>query len=118
MIAYGLLDILRQRSGQGSFHVASERSVRVESMRFAEGEALGPLRFEGDVVLTCLEGTFEVAGAGPVGALTQLVVPQGEPLGLECTSPAGAVQLIWAPPFGRGGVRAKGEEQEDRKSVV
>lgn len=100
MIYYGLIDILRQRAGQASFHIASEKAVRVEFMRFAKGQKLGPLKFDGDVVATCLEGTFDI-GEEEVSAtvLTQVVVPQGERLVLRCTSERGAMQIIWAPPF-------------------
>jgi hypothetical protein len=100
MISYGLLDILRQRAGQASFHVASERAIRVEFMRFAKGQELGPLKFEGDIVITCLEGAFAVGDDGtPAAALTQVIVPEGESLRVRCSTDAGALQIIWAPPF-------------------
>lgn len=106
MISYGLLDILRQRAGQASFHVASEKTIRIEFMHFSKGQELGPLTYEGDVVVTCLEGTFAVGdgndGASAV-ALTQIVVPEGESLRIRCSSGAGAVQVIWAPPFAAAG---------------
>src|SRR5215475_9687425 len=100
MISYGLLDILQQRAGQSSFHIASEKAVRIEFMRFSSGQELGPVKVEGDVVVTCLEGTIAVGAEGlPAKPLTQVVVPQGESLKLRCASDQGAVQLIWAPPF-------------------
>jgi hypothetical protein len=101
MISYGLLDILRERPDQVSFHVASERALRVEFMRFSRDQKLGPLAIEGDVVVTCLEGSFIVGeGQLPATTLTQLVVPQGEVLKIVCDSDQGALQIIWAPPFG------------------
>lgn len=100
MIHYGLLDILRERAEQASFHIASEKTVRIEFMRFSEGQRLGPFMFEGDAVITCLAGTFVVGDDEiRVTALTQVVVPQGERLTIRCSSEEGAVQIIWAPPF-------------------
>jgi hypothetical protein len=49
VITYGLLEILRQRVGQTSFHMVSEKAVRIEFMRFTKGQELGPISFEGDV---------------------------------------------------------------------
>src|SRR5437762_1477701 len=70
MTRYGLLTMLDERPGQRSFHVASEKHVRVEFMRFAAGQQLGPLNFEGDAVVTCLEGSFLVGDdAQPAAAL-------------------------------------------------
>jgi hypothetical protein len=100
MISYGLIDILRDRTSQASFHVASEKSIRIEYMRFFKDQVLGPLRFKGDVIVTCLEGNFVVGDEGILAnALTQVVIPEGESLNIRCTSEEGAVQLIWAPPF-------------------
>lgn len=99
MISYGLLDILRQRLGQPSFHVASEKSIRIEFMRFSKDQTLGPLRVDGDVVVTCLEGSFAIGDDGNnAPPMTQVVVPEGEILKITCTA-TGAVQVIWAPPF-------------------
>jgi hypothetical protein len=100
MISYGLLDILRQRPGQPGFHIASEKAVRIEFMRFVSGQELGPFKIDGDAVVTCLEGAFAVGVEQLAAApLTQFVVPQGEIVQLRCTSVEGAVQIIWAPPF-------------------
>lgn len=96
---YGLLDLLRQRADQPGFHIASEDGVRIELMRFQEGQTLGPLSCDGELVLTCLDGTFDIGDGTPVPPMTQVVVPRGENFTLECTSDGGAVQLIWAPPF-------------------
>ncbi len=100
MISYGLLDILQQRAGQTSFHTASEKSLRVEFMRFSKEQQLGPLKFDGDAIATCLTGTFEIGeNATSAVPLTQVVVPEGETLLIRCTSEEGAVQIVWAPPF-------------------
>lgn len=100
MISYGLLDILRLRAGQSSFHIASEKAFRIEFMRFTRDQELGPIRVEGDVVVTCLEGTFAVGKDRMLApALTQVVIPQGEILKVACTANEGAIQVIWAPPF-------------------
>jgi len=64
MIFYGLLEILQHRANQASFHVASEKAVRIEFMRFSKGQELGPIKFEGDIVVTCLEGIFTVGEDG------------------------------------------------------
>jgi hypothetical protein len=102
MIIYGLQDVLRQRTGQGSFHIASEKALRVEFMRFKRGDRLGPLKIDGDVVVTCLEGAFTIGKDGAaLDPLTQAVVPEGEIFELACRSDAGAIQIIWAPPFAR-----------------
>jgi hypothetical protein len=80
--------------------MASETYVRVEFMRFLKGQDLGPLQYEGDVLATCLEGTFEVGNERAIAtALTQVVIPEGETLTLRCTSDQGAVQIVWTPPF-------------------
>lgn len=80
--------------------MASEKGFRIEFIRFANGQELGPLRFDGDVVATCLEGDFAVGLEEQIATpLTQVVVPQGESLKIRCVSRRGAVQIIWAPPF-------------------
>ena len=100
MIVYGLLDILKQRAHQASFHVVSEKAIRIEFMRFSKGQELGPIKFEGDIVVTCLEGIFAIGDDGISAVpLTQVVVPEGERLRMQCSSENGAVQIIWAPPF-------------------
>lgn len=100
MIIYGLQDILRQRAGQGSFHMASEKGLRIEFMRFKAGSRLGPLNVTGDVVVTCLEGAFTIGKDGEeLGLLSQAVVPKGEVVEVVCLSDTGAIQIIWAPPF-------------------
>jgi hypothetical protein len=102
MTSYGLLTILDERAEEKSFHVASEKHVRVEFMRFTIGQKLGPLTFEGDAIVTCLEGAFLVGEkAQPIGALWQVIFPGGEALELSCASESGAIQIIWAPPFPR-----------------
>ena len=108
MISYGLLDILEQHVGQASFHIASEKAVRIEFMRFSKGQQLGPLKYAGDVVVTCLNGTFEFGeDVTPATILTQVVVPEGEGLKIHCVSDVGAVQLIWAPPFMQNSLGAR-----------
>src|SRR5688572_21257465 len=100
MISYSLLDILQKRAGSGSFHMASERALRIEFMRFAKEQKLGPMKVEGDVVVTCLEGAFVIGEEGlAVSVLTQVVVAEGEVLTLVCTADQGAIRVIWAPPF-------------------
>lgn len=100
MTCYGLLEILAQRPSQASFHLASKKSLRIEFIRFARGQNLGPISIEGDVVVTCLEGEFETgAEARKATTLIQVVVPQGESLELRCVSEQGAVHLVFAPPF-------------------
>ena len=100
MITYGLLDILQQRVGQLSFHIASEKSIRIEFIRFSKGEKLGPLKFGGDIVITCLKGSFLIGEQDTsVTVLSQVVLSEGESLNISCTSDEGAVQIIWAPPF-------------------
>ncbi len=100
MISYGLLEILQQRADQLSFHVVSEKAIRIEFMRFSNGQELGPIHFEGDVVITCLEGVFTFGEDEiSVAPLTQVVIPEGERLRISCCSENGAVQIIWAPPF-------------------
>jgi hypothetical protein len=69
-------------------------------MRFSKGQQLGPLKYEGDIVITCLEGGFVVGENGaPASALTQVVLQEGETLKIVCTSDEGAIQVIWTPPF-------------------
>jgi hypothetical protein len=100
MISYGLLDILEQRAGQRSFHIASEKSIRIEFMRFSQGQKIGPIAVAGDVIVTCLDGVFEAGDqASPMTSMTQVVFAAGERLQVRCTSDEGAIQLIWAPPF-------------------
>ena len=77
---YGFLDLLRQRADQPGFHIASEDGVRIELMRFQKGQTLGPLSCDGELVLTCLDGTFDIGDGTPVPPMTQVVVPRGESL--------------------------------------
>jgi hypothetical protein len=100
MITYNLVAIVNERRDQKSFHIASERSVRVEFMHFVQNEVLGPLLVAGDVVVTCLEGVFVLGpGLAFIEPMTQAVMPEGEVLEIRCTAPRGALELIWAPPF-------------------
>lgn len=97
---YQISDLLRRRTDQKSFHIASEEHVRIEFMRFERGQRLGPVRYNGDVVLTCFEGEFSLAGEQErFAALCQAVLPEGQSLDLTCHSEFGVLQLIWSPPF-------------------
>ncbi len=101
MKIFHLIDIVRDRAEQRSFHVASEVWVRVEFVRFIAGGELDPVTMEGDTVVTCIEGTFVVGlEAQQLTPMSHAIVPGGEVLRLVCTSEAAVVQLIWAPPFG------------------
>ncbi len=95
-----LTEIVRHRAGQTSFHVASEKHLRVEFFVLAKGKGLGPVVVEGDTVVTCIEGTFAMGTQGVLlGPLSQAIIPVGEVMHLSCTSDTGALQVIWTPPF-------------------
>jgi hypothetical protein len=70
--------------------------VRVQFARFQHGDETA-FSFEGDVVITCLEGDFAVGDeATPAPPLTQIVATVGEHVKLRCVSEHGAIQIIWA----------------------
>lgn len=94
-------ELVRTRTEQASFHVASERHVRVEFRNLRVGEKLGPFRYAGDVVITCFRGTFALSDGQETRLakeLDQFVVPENTRIEIECTE-AGTAQIIWAPAF-------------------
>lgn len=96
---YNLADIAAQREGQKSFHVVSEKSLRVEYVRLAPEERYGPLNYDGDVLVTSITGRID-CGEERLSELEQVVVPEGKTLQILAVGEA-VVQLVWSPPFAR-----------------
>jgi hypothetical protein len=100
---FNIPSLLRERSGQASFHVAAERHVRIEYRNMTAGDTVGPFTYDGDIVVTCYAGEFQLeegTNATKLGELEQAVVPHGSLLKTVCES-RGTVQLIWSPPQAR-----------------
>jgi hypothetical protein len=100
---FNIGSLLRERSGQQSFHTVSERHVRIEFRNMKGGDAVGPFSYDGDIVLTCYAGVFQVETDGAaigLGDLDQVVVSQGTTLRMSCQQP-GMLQLIWSPAHAR-----------------
>jgi quercetin dioxygenase-like cupin family protein len=65
------------------------------------GQTNAQFTYDGDIVLTCYAGEFQLevaANAVTLVELDQVVIPHGSPVTLACVS-SGTVQLIWAPPY-------------------
>lgn len=102
MEIYNVPMLLRARTDQKSFHVASEQNVRVEFRNMVAGEVLPAFRYAGDIVLTCFGGGFRLEAdeeAVDLGVLDQAVIPAGQVVRMACES-SGTVQFIWCPSFG------------------
>lgn len=107
MIKYSLFEIFKQRHDQMSFHMASEKALRIEFMRFLKDQSLGPFKYNGDLAITCLNGIFHIGNEDlKMELMDQVIVPNGEYLKLICVSDEGNIQIIWTPPFAQV---AKGE---------
>ena len=96
MDKYHLTKLPGARPDQRSFHVASTKYVRVEFIRLAPGETLGPVMYSGDVVLTCISGAVD-AGDGRLEELEQVVVEEGTELTVSGANDDSVVQVIWSP---------------------
>jgi hypothetical protein len=57
---FNIPSLLRERSGQPSFHVAAEQQVRIEYRNMTAGETVGPFTNDGDIVVTCYAGEFRL----------------------------------------------------------
>jgi len=100
---FNIRTLLVERASQPSFHIASEQHVRVEFRNMTNDEELEPFTYDGDVVLTCFRGAFELLLAGGPIYLAELdlaVVPAGTRMLLRCVD-KGTVQLVWAPAHAR-----------------
>lgn len=99
--AYNILDLIKRRGDQPSFHIASEDHVRIEFRTMKCGEHLGPIRYSGNVVVTGFNGLFLLLSDGPpltLGQFDQCVTQPNASFDVECQQD-GTIQLIWAPPF-------------------
>ena len=77
--------------------------MRIEFHNLSEGQTLGPLAYDGDVVLTVYSGVFQLKSGSTIRSLRELdqvVVAEGNRFELVCES-EGAIQLIWAPAMAR-----------------
>lgn len=98
MVKYHLQDLPVERADQRSFHIVSETHVRIEFVRLDADQALGPISYQGDVVVTCVEGAVGVL-AEQLSALEQCVVVEGDELQVVGRAAASIIQIIWCPPF-------------------
>lgn len=98
---FNIRDVVRARLDQRSFHIASEKNVRIEFRNMVTGDKIDPFRYEGDLVLTCYRGSFafgEVGTSVDLVEMDQIVVPASTSVALQCTS-NGTIQIIWSPAF-------------------
>jgi hypothetical protein len=99
---FNIPTILRARADQKSFHVVSERHVRIEFRNLNSQEAIGPFAYAGDLVVTCYRGSFRLEAGSQTEILVegdQAVVPESMTVRFLCEV-AGTLQIIWAPPQG------------------
>jgi hypothetical protein len=105
---YHIQQLPTARADQRSFHVASETHVRIEFVRLGAGRSLGPLKYGGDVVVTCVDGVALVGDETELEPLEQLVIPQGVELLVTASKTEAVVQVIWCPPFAELDSRSEG----------
>lgn len=98
---YDIRALIFQRVSQKSYHIASEEHVRIQFMNMESGVQLGPLVYDGDVIVTCYAGKFSLhQGVEEVDMdeLYQAVIAKGQKFSVHCHSEKGTIQLIWTPP--------------------
>lgn len=97
---FNILSVIRDRSSQASFHLASERHVRIEFRNMDPDQSIGPFTYEGDVILTCYRGRFRIDAdtTTQLDEFDQAVVPSGKRIKVVCEA-SGTLQLIWSPPY-------------------
>jgi len=96
---FSIPDLLAKRASQTSFHVASERHVRIEFRNMDQGDRVERFAYGGDVVVTCFKGEFVVGTAAGDTKLSELafaVIPADTWTTIECVG-RGTIQVIWAP---------------------
>jgi hypothetical protein len=102
MDGYNISGLITNRLGQKSFHIASENHIRIEFLNMEKKEKLGPLKYDGDIIITCYRGRFDLEGLDvEMSELIQAVIPVGESLEVTCKSEIGTIQIIWSPPFAK-----------------
>jgi hypothetical protein len=83
---FNIDQLIRQRADQRSFHVSSQDHVRIEFHNFTPGQQHA-FSFDGNVILTCYKGAFQLTVGSDEQALAELdqvvVVPR-TPVRLEC----------------------------------
>ena len=92
--------LVRQLEGQTSFHMASEDGLRIEFILSKQGQKLGPLQCEGEVLVLIVQGEYKLPSHSDAlveGA--EVLFVRGEPIELTCVTERGALQIVWAPPF-------------------
>ena len=101
--SFNIHAIIRKRSDQPGFHMAAEQHVRIEFWNMKTRQANAQFTYDGDIVLTCYAGEFELEvdkNTAKLVEMDQVVIPHGSATKLTCVS-SGTVQLIWAPPYAR-----------------
>lgn len=99
---YNIYDLINRRSDQPSYHMASEKHIRIEFHNFRLRGTLGPVRYKGDLIITTYKGHIglEVDGVKvTLSNMDQAVVPEGHEVRLICEDEPTTVQIIWSPPF-------------------
>jgi hypothetical protein len=101
MEQFNIKDLISSRANQQSFHVVSEKNVRVEFRNMRAGETLEGFRYDGNVILTCYRGTFALEEENKrvmLQEMDQAVIPVSALMVIECLQ-EGTLQIIWSPPF-------------------
>lgn len=100
MEIYNIAEVIKKRFDQKSFHVASEKNVRVEFHNMKRNDCFGPLKFSGDAIITCYQGVFHFGEKGEeITESMQVIISCGEAINFQCRSDFGTVQIIWCPAF-------------------
>ncbi|MCB1924863.1 MAG: hypothetical protein KDJ27_14170 [Gammaproteobacteria bacterium] len=97
-----LQDIAHDRRDQPSYHLASEKHLRIQVFNLDEDETLGPWACDGNVLITVVDGVIEMsidAETQRTTPLWQAVVLPHQIFGLTARDAGAVVQLVWAPPF-------------------
>lgn len=97
-----LRTIFEERSGQPQFHTASEDYVRIENFNFQKGEVFGPYTYEGNVIVTVLQGRIRLnfnEESQIMSDLCQGVLSTKEKFEIISEFGDACVQIIWSPTF-------------------
>jgi hypothetical protein len=96
-------DLHNLRRDQSSFHVFSEKYVRGEIFNLAINQQLKPSTYDGNVIITCINGSLDVKIAESVrtiSELQQILINPNIPFKIKANKES-SFQIIWSPSFAK-----------------
>jgi quercetin dioxygenase-like cupin family protein len=99
---FDLSRLAKTRSDQASYHLASEKYLRVEVFNLAGADFLGEWEYAGDMLVLVVEGDATLTLNGKDEQMSQLcaaVIPANHRFKIATRGSKSVVVIAWSPAF-------------------